>query len=264
MPPLIAYDTEVTRVFPKNKTDLHYSGITKQFDFESDATEFMTYKINGKIKNITDYYLANVVLGFSAYNNKFDKIGVLTCIDTRQFLKKSSLNYTNNFSHIRVRIPSIPVNNTVGELMKLMRNDFNERVKRGEMFSALKAMKENYFKQSDTEKKDIGCVCDLSLIGTFDLGNKFKDAWVDYHINAEEIKNSVGFLSFSVIKNGVNTIYGKFRTATTYFSEKDAKIVGSLIIHGMKTIHPQMKISDALSMLKDYQNYLSNSLYLRL
>lgn len=256
LPPVPPFDFDVTRVFPKHKEDLHYTGTTKMVDLQSNEKEFMTYKLNGRIKNLTDYYWANYILGLSAYNNKFDKAGIITCINTRQFLKKDSIDYANNFSQIRVRAPHITVDDTVGELMKQMRNDFNERVKRGEMWAGLKAMKISHLNPAQTEKpneKDIGCSGDLSLIGTFDPENKFKDVWVNFHMSENELKHFTGYLSFSVIRNGVNTIYGKFRTGTNYFSEKDAEIVGNSIQYGMKTIHPQMKIAEALDILKDYQ-----------
>lgn len=263
LPPTQSFDTEVTRFFAKRKDLLHYTGATKMIDMKSDAREFMTYKLNGKLKNLTDYYWANIVLGFAAYNNKFDQCGVVTCINTRQFLKNPyDFNFANNFSQIRVMAKDITKNNTVAEMMKHMRNDFQRRVKNGEQYSGLKAVKMSYIAPNDIEKekKYIGNAVDLSLIGTFDLGNKFDDVWVDFKMNEDEIKHLNGYLSFSIIKNGINNIYGRFRTATSYLSEKEAKVVGNSIEYGMKVIHPQMKIGEALDVIKDYQIKLETSL----
>ncbi|EAY07124.1 hypothetical protein TVAG_342880 [Trichomonas vaginalis G3] len=251
MPPFAGNDSDLTRINPQNPFELHYSATTTMTEVHTDTKDLMTYKLNGKVKNLTDYYWANVVLAISAFNNKFDKCGLNTCINLRRFLNKSDFNIANCFSHIRV-IANVTKDDTVDTLMRKMRADFNERVSKGEHFAALKAAQSQSNKSSQLAPVP-GIPFSLSLIGQFDLDKgKFKDAWGNLKI-LEDGLNLVGFLGYSIKKNGVNTISGRLRTASSHFGDGDARIFGNSIMYGMQKVHPSMKIGEAFDMLRDYQ-----------
>lgn len=248
IPKYAVEDPKVTRIYPKDATNFHttYGMLTNTVS--SDAKDLMTYKLNGKIKNLTEYYWSSVILSVSAFNGKLETTGLPTCINMRQMLSKESFSYANCFSHVYVHA-DVTKDDTVDTLMKRLRNDFNFNFNRKIQVGELKAMKLGWTTNSNLP----GMVPDLSLNGTFTINGPFKDMWLGLDSVDGGRANIICFIAFSKVKGDKNTVYGRLRHAPGDISDNESKTLLSSFHYGLENMSPNMKIAEAMDMLKDYQ-----------
>lgn len=136
----------------------------------------MTYKLNGKLKNLTEYYWSSVILSSFAFNGKLGTTGLPTCIDMRQNLKKTSFSNGNCFSHVNIHA-NVKKDDTVDTLMKRMRQDFKFKFSQKEPIGEYKAMSQVWVADSLSP----GLVPILSLNSSFKADGPFKDMWLGIH-----------------------------------------------------------------------------------
>lgn len=248
IPDFFTVDPNLTRAYPSRQNELHISGYILTNGADTNAKNFMTYKRNGKLKSLTDYYWTNFIIATSAFNDKFDNCGVATCIDLRQFLLKYDFNIANCFSHISVAAHATK-DDTVEELMKRMRADFNLKVKQGTHIGELKAL------QMGNNSKPLlpGVGIDISLIGSMKVEGPFNDVWVQPNLLDHGFAGVVTYFGFSVEKDGENIIHGRFRHSSSTCSDKEAEILVNSLHYGIENVFPSMKIGEAIDMMKDYQ-----------
>lgn len=163
-------------------------------------------------------------------------------------MPKHDFNIANCFSHISTSTHATK-DDTVEELMKRMRADFNIKVKQGLHIGELKAMQ-----MSNSYPQILpGILLDISLIGCFKMEGPFKDVWVQPGVLDVGFAEVLPYFAFSVEKDGENIIHGRIRHSTTACSDIEAQILINSLHYGMENVFPSMKIGEAIDMLKDYQ-----------
>lgn len=56
IPNFFNVDPKLTRIYPSRQNEFHISGYVRTKYVDSNAKNFMTYKRNGRLKSLTDYY----------------------------------------------------------------------------------------------------------------------------------------------------------------------------------------------------------------
>ncbi|EAX91252.1 hypothetical protein TVAG_162740 [Trichomonas vaginalis G3] len=173
LPQFTSTDPELIRIHLKSPYELHISRRIASKFTTSRAKDLMSFKVNKKLKNMTEYYWSSVILAGSAFEGKFDKCGVSTNINLRPYVKNCDFNVTNCFSHANATAVVKP-DMTVGDLMKELRSTFNENVKKGKPFGEFKSLYNGF----PTWVPEMGLGVDISMIGNFKMEGPFKDLFI--------------------------------------------------------------------------------------
>ena len=248
-------DPSLTRAIPQDQLNYHtaYGMFTNNISI--DAKTLMTSKINGKIKNLTEYYWASVILSVSAFNNKLKNTGIPTCINLRQYLNKSDFNIGNCFSHVIVST-HVTKDDDVKTLMDNLRQDFNNKYKLRTPIGELKSLKQGSLFQASVK----GLVPDISLNGTFKMEKPFKDMRIDLGTIDGSNASILCFIGYSIVNGNQNTLFGKLRHPSGDISDNEAKTLLSSFHYGLQNISPIMKIGEVFDMLRDHQMNFKKSL----
>ncbi|EAX91251.1 hypothetical protein TVAG_162730 [Trichomonas vaginalis G3] len=242
-------DPDITRIRTKSPNELHISTKVASKFVSSHAKDLMTFKVNKRLKNMTEYYWINWILACSTLEGKINKCGVATCINLRPFAKNVNLSVTSCFSHVNATAIPKP-DMTVGDIMKELRNSFEENVKKGTQYGEFKAIYNGFPPWS--QEMDLGI--DISLIGKFKMEGPFKDLFVSFKVNDYGLAGFSSYFGYSVEKKDEHVFRGTVRHSTTMLSDLEAQLLANSVHFGLENVAPNMLLDEALDLVKDYQN----------
>lgn len=252
LPDFNTQDPLITRFISRNPSELYISHSLLTNGAQSRAEDLMTYKLNGKLTKLTEYYWSNFILAACAYNGSLDTTACATCVNMRPYISPSTnLSCTNCFAHATASA-KVSKDDTVESMMTRLRESYNFNLKRKQPFGELKLVQ-----QGLPDRPQIpGVGLDLSLIGSFKTGGLFKDAWVHLSQVDSSVAGIVSYLGFSVDKGHEHIFHGRMRHSSATMSDRDAEMFVRNIHFGLENIKPSIKVGEALDMFKDNQRSL--------
>lgn len=245
---------ELTRVRPKDKIGLfskNSKSITTTF---SEAKNLQCYdKKTNKVHMLTDSLYAQIILTSSAFEGAFKAAGVKTMINMRPFIKNRRNLWENGvaLSKITVNAKDATLDTTVGQLMDMLRADFNKSLKEGKHFGYLKK-----FQEKPPKNKRIipGTFFVLSNVGQFVLGGPFDDVHMRTSGNASDYFPSISFLHFAKIGENENRVFSNFSYHSSVMTKREADLLLSSIHYGLENISMNISMAEAIDKIKDFQD----------
>ena len=207
-----------------------------------------------KLKNLTENLWTSYILSASALNNNIDETGVVTCINMRQFLKPEQINWgmCNHYSSV-TPFCEITENDTVAELGRRMRNDYNMKLKKGHQFSFLESLEEN----EDITKLP-GFLIELSSIGKFKCEGLVEDVFVKYSTSDKACDPMISHHCFSIVSPQKSVFNGMFCYKSSMIDERTAYSLGKGVEFALRNITKDMKIGKAVDLVKEFQKKYNN------
>ena len=222
---------------------------------ESQISNLQVYnKQTGKVKGLTEAFIVNQILAASAFNGSFDKKGVNVNIDIRPFMKNPDFSLTNAYSYSPIYCDGVTKDTTVEDFMKIARKMLNEKIKNREFFSTMEASR-----RFSDKKMPQDIVIDFSNIGQFEVGGPFSDVWPCVTRAGSSAKPQICFFTFSIKNKNKNNLYSRVRYSRFNFSENEADLITKSVHYGLENIPLNSTCEKALSIMKEYQEYLKQN-----
>lgn len=222
--------------------------------FKEDIKNFQCYDHKTKkCHGITESSWNALTLSMNALAGKLDKIGCVTCTDLRYAINPG-IQHQNTFAFITPCAPVSPYQ-TVEELGKLMRNDFEMKKARGDPIANFSP----HFKRDYPEAQS--ATAEVSLMPPFHIRKPIVDAYGQ--ILSQDIREtSVAFLGFSVLNDDTqqHTYYGRFRSSRQYLNDYDAHTLIKSIHHFLVNIPSSVTVKEAYDELRRFQSKLLKGL----
>ncbi|KAH0788744.1 hypothetical protein GPJ56_007426 [Histomonas meleagridis] len=232
----------------KSKTGLKDLPETSEYHFTVNTKEIQPYdSTTQKCHGFTEYLWNGLTLSMCALNNQIGPIGVATCVDIRHLIPKSGPQHCNHFSNVFVSSP-VSRSITVGELGVRMRSDFNNRLKRGDVFAYLHPDKVM------TGTID-GANADLSQLPPIHIRRPITNCYVQTIMVAN---NSISVLGESIINEDTNTnmFTARSRYSETYVSAIDMKKIMEGMKYFIMNVSNNTTVGDAVEMIRKYQSHI--------
>lgn len=226
---------------PKQSFDV----FTKSQIFKEPVQNLITYNQNTKkCDGLTDSVWLGLCLSMCALNDKLGPIGCATCTDLR-YLINPGPQHVNTFSIIWPNVPVSPLQ-TIEELGKSMKEEFNWRKKRGDVFA--------YFHKDRKIIPAPGSLAEISQIPPIHIKKPITDTWVQITLRDYD-NDCLSLLGQSLINDttGTNTYAGRLRYVPSQLTDKDALKISEGIRMFMQNIPKTMKVGDAFEELKAFQ-----------
>ena len=261
--PMKLLSGDTCRLLPKDNKQL---GVFRKSRTVNKVTQVENLKCYDKTKKkcvgLTDSFWSSMILACSAYNNdKFDKKGVLTCLDSRPFIKRNDLSTANMFSMLNVFAENINYDSSVSDLQKALRENFNFQYKNkhnfGIMYASLNG--EDPFISDSKSENNIdhtkGANIEISKMGAFHLEGCFEDVGISINLGSDA-PETMGYLAYGVTGKGKNIIVSKNRYAPSNLSLNDTEIYTRSVLYALENLDTNMSCGKAIEKLQEYQDNL--------
>ncbi|EAX90411.1 hypothetical protein TVAG_488650 [Trichomonas vaginalis G3] len=255
--PFNTVNPNLSRIIAKDTLHLAMDNTSHHTSASSNLANFKCYNPKTKsVHHLTENLWSSIILTISAFNGNFNTKGCGTCIDLRRFMKvQPDFRHCNIFSSITVNAEATK-DTSVGEFMKILRSDFNSKVKSGFHFGYLKQIQEGKIPPIGALP---GVGADMSSLGTFKVGGDITDAWFNIALRGDRALGSSTFTCFTV-DNGINqTFHGRLRHSSFTLSDYDAQVYVDSIHHALENITDDMSCGLAIDILSDFQKKNSKS-----
>lgn len=220
---------------------------------ETAAKDFQFIKSN---ISLNDSYMANYALSMMALNDNLDSnFGMATCVDMRQLMDPKDRNPSNsqNFTDMYVIAKNVTPKMTIREVAKLFRQDLNQKLKNGGIFTAYQSHFDSDFVYESKNTSN----ADISNIGRFKTDNEntkfITDTWIQTKNQAIGAEGFVGLVLFSKEKHGVNTLVTRIQQPCSVINDRDAKVLMNSLMHLMKEAPVDISIQEAYDELRRFQ-----------
>lgn len=249
---------EFTKLMPRDLSKLHYFAKAKAAKATSNVTDFMCYNEKTKKCNgLTDAMWADMILCAAAYNNKFDVMGVGTCIDSRPFCTRNDLATGNMFSYLTVFAKDVTYDTTIEELCRKLRANFNYQYKNkhnlGALYNDLDAEKNLPKCHPLARPTGKGAVLELSKMGSFKLEGDFEDVGMSLTMRSDQCPGVMGLLSYGVVGKGMNKLITKNRYCSQNLSDSDANIFTKSLHFALENIPNYLSCGSAIERIQAFQ-----------
>ncbi|OHS95530.1 hypothetical protein TRFO_38345 [Tritrichomonas foetus] len=257
----------------KSPSNLEVSAFKKRIPHDFiilpvDSLKGYDYTIK-RPKNLSESIWTSLTLSNSAFEQKLDKdhFGVSTVFDLRRILNESQ---RNDFS-LQNFITSIPVNcspeyeMTVDTVGKLMRQNFQMRLKRKDYLANLKAIydafyqNENFEKDQELEKNDElnhQSMLEMSNLGEIKIQSPIKDAFISLLCPPDFDFDTVSFLCFTInnLTKNEKKFVGEFQFSPQRLRLEEAKMFKKSIQFGLTHLSNQLTVHEAINKLQEIQS----------
>lgn len=239
---------KITRVQSKcklPKTD--FNTFAKGVIFKEPIQKFQAYSPkDNKLHGFTDAIWTGLMLSMNAFEGKLGPTGCSTCVDMRPYINAGP----KNLNLISIIFNEVPVsrNQTVKELGQLMREDFNFRCKRGDLYA---------YMNPNTPYLDFphyGSIAEISQLPPARIRKPINDAWIQ--ITMRDLQNeTLSLLGHSIINEDKNTnVYAsRLRYVPSQLTDKDALKISEGIHHFLTSIPPDTTVGQAFDELMEFQ-----------
>ena len=251
-PPPRPLNPRLTRIHPKDQKMAIDFPLINGVRSKVAANKLTCFdKEKQKPIGMSDFLYTNIILAGLAFENKFDEgMGITTVMSVRPYLPRPA-TFEDGCA-----ISLIPVSGkgtldtTIAEFMKSTREDFNERIKRGEHFGFIK----DFTKPCDMSKEIPGLPLTVTNIGQFKLGGPIDDVG----IAATVAVNPRGapfytYLHYSVIGEGRNDTINEVLYSPTVTSKREAQLLLDSVLYGFQNIQLTDSLGVALDKMKGFQ-----------
>ncbi|EAX89077.1 hypothetical protein TVAG_261220 [Trichomonas vaginalis G3] len=220
--------------------------------------EFICYnKKDNKLHGLSENYFSAITLALNALNGKFNKAGLWEVVGTRPYSEKG---FDVRQGQFMVSIPvysDVNENSTVGEMKLKFRRDFDLKMKEKLYFSSLKCSKDGYLNLPPFK----GDPPMFSMIGNFECKGPISDIHVSLGSAGEFPFGHVPFITYSVDSgNGRKRFDIQNLVSRRILSIREAQSVGELTVTALKYIKDEMKVGEAIEVLKKKKNEVFNRL----
>ena len=259
-PPPRPLNPRLTRIFPKDQkmaVDFPLINGVRSKVAAKDLTCFD--KVKQRPVGMTDFLYTNIILSGLAFENKFDEgMGITTVMSVRPYLDRPA-TFEDGCA-----ISLIPVSGkgsldtTIAEFMRSTREDFNQRIQRGEHFGFI----HDYTKPCDMSKEIPGLPLTVTNIGQFKLGGPIDDVG----FAATVAVNPRGapfytYLHYSVVGEGRNDTVNEVLYSPTVTSKREAQLLLDSVLYGMQNIQLNDSLGVALDKMKGFQEKFVKTQY---
>ncbi|OHS97013.1 hypothetical protein TRFO_36845 [Tritrichomonas foetus] len=256
--PHLFVDKEITHIHQKttinnNPNDSKRSCQYVSFNFPTNRLRCFN-KSKNTCHGLTDSLWSSFILSALAFNGMMEKeelTGCTTCVDMRQFLDNSLINWStcNMYS-------SVTVSATMNEKMllhnfeRLLRDDLKYKLNKGYQFAFLKTLT-----PPPPGMVVPGIGLELSNIGPFFVKSPITDVFMKSSVGDSNGDPLFSFSSFTVVdkKENYNEFYANMRYKSSIFHTKDAEAVGLGTKFALLNLDPNMTIKEALDAIKQFQ-----------
>lgn len=252
--PFIFTDKDLLRIYDskiKGKSTTNYIHACHSH-FSVPISDLQIYnKTKNKVSNLTEALWTSYILAVSAYNDRFDKTGIVTCIDMRRFLPSHMIGWDicNQYSSINVSANNFDDNSTVKELGSKMRECLNERIERGHHYSFLKSL------TSIPDGESIkGIGLELSNIGPMKISGPITDLFFKSSVSDKSTDPLISHSSYSVKTPDKNILHGMFRYKSSIIDDKTANIISKSVEYILKNINVNTSVKESIKMVQEFQN----------
>lgn len=238
--------TQIPKSFsvPDNDPSLKYR---RDIVDEIPINELKCYgKSKNRVVGLTDSLWLSVALSAAStcVSNEPPKVGCLTCVDMRQFMKpqQKTNRASNCFSIINVLVDNINRNMKIGEAKRSIRQNFNNIIKSNKIFSVVKAWYDNF-----DDIKGIAPI--ISNIGPMHFYSPIDDFYIMQSYKSKPGEGIMDFISFSKVGNGKNIVNNRFQYSPTGLSDELAHKIFKSINYFLRYIPDHATIQEAVNEL---------------
>ena len=232
--------THFKNVAPKQPD---YGDVLELVAYQCPAEQLSCYE-NGKVKGLTEWISASMILAAKAIHDLGDEFGIQAAVDMRQHLPPEELSWhTSSLSGtigLRAGHPK-----TVNELLNRLRSSLNDALKTKQAIKSTKWLIQTEGKETLPHN---GLVLYISNVGPIRIKRPVRDLMM--RVNQEAPEDASVTASYSVISETANivkthTIYGREYATRAQMSE-----FVKLYSYGLKNLKRSMTIRDAINLLK--------------
>ena len=243
---------DVTRFMPKDRLFTRQTGYTHFERIKSRAQDLKCYdKKAGKPRGLTDALYANICLTCAAYEGKFDKIGLHTCVDMRKFINgKWGLEQGNLFSVVDVIAKDATLDTTIRDVMRQTREYFNQRINDGAQFGFFK----HFLDPLDRSKVINTARPSISNLGVFKLGGPLTDMYIKDNLTVspnDYIRSD--FVHYGIICGDRNEVVTQFGYNPNLISKREGQLFLHSVHYGLKNLDLDTTCGEAMEKLMEYQ-----------
>ena len=249
LPPFI--DPKNSRIIPRDLVGRTKDPVTAVTSRKTDLHNLQVFnKQTGKIHGLTDAQWVFLTLSSCAHNGgDISKQSCSVISDLRSYLKEYDFSNVNHFANLAVST-NVTKDNTIADMMKAFRADFNRRRATSELFGYLKGPSIP-FDLKPPEGVDI----ELSNVGRFDLsGTPYTDLWLTSHINSACCPNHLATITYSITGNGKNELVSLNRFASEVISVREIDVIARSMHYGLENVPLNTTVGEAVDMLQDFQH----------
>jgi hypothetical protein len=252
--PHLYIDPSVTRIRPKCPIRIR-SMNCQHVHLSSPIQSFQCYdKSSGKVHGLTDSFWTSLILSAAAFNPTLPRAGVATCVDLRPFLSdQSKVDWSLglNYSNVNVAAP-MSMSQTVGELAREMRKDFNFKIDSGYHFAFL-----NTLTRAPPGDLLPGVGLELSNIGQLRLKDPIVDAYIKSSVSDDNGDPLLSFSAFAVVGKRQNIVHTNVRYRPSLIDRKDVEAISHGVFFALKEIPVTCTVGQAVQAIRNFQQHWS-------
>ena len=227
-------DDQLTHIFPHRTMEHPPHTPAHYITFSSDAKRLSCYDPKTKKCNgLTETLWISEMLAACAFNGKVGPFGTSTCVDLRPHMgKPATWVNCNTFSNITVQCPPITPDQTLGDMQKLTRKDFSEKLKAGVIFDYLKGIREYQIDRMGKIAPPPGIGIEVTNVGPVMLKRPVTDIWMQQTMKSTWTEGTMSLLSYSIMdETGRNDVVTRLRFSPTSVRRERAEQISKAILH---------------------------------
>lgn len=259
------FSQSMTKLIEKHYDDLQrlpHVKVSSQLDDNVDSECYITshsfecpakeYQFLTNKMSLTDMYWTFIPICLMALDNRQQPLGMSSCVDLRQFMKKTDINrlVCQNFTQVNMS-PNVDTSKmTVREVGKLIRARFNEIKIDGTLFASFAAFCEGKPPKLNPNFLYPG----ISNIGRFVCKPPITDCFAQQTLKSKYNGCYAAFSCFSKTKHGVNTVSTRFLQPPTLLNSMDSNALARSVVHAMKNISVDATVQQAFDDVRSFQS----------
>jgi hypothetical protein len=219
---------------------------------ESPFSEFIHTAKPGS----TESLWTAMTLGFASFSGTLDRVGCSTLLNLRPYMNPSDVNLSigNNFVCLCIIPKKFNPKMTVAQMAAEMRKDLTEKRKAKAYFPSLKASLAGFVVPDNRT-----ALAELSHLGNLRITEPVHDMWIQQTMRSKEIQGLMSLITWTTSGDVPSKLIARLQYCPTVMTEKDAKIVFELIVHGLKKIPDDVTVQDAFDELQSVKRRLLRS-----
>lgn len=201
-------------------------------------------------KGITDSLWLAFALAVESKKEKAEYIGTYNCINLRPYMDQNDIDASigNCFTSFVVYADDIRQELTLNQIMKQIRTNFENDMKNGIIYPAIKGMFNGYAGLSD----DL-FICDSSHMGMFPVRYPLVDVSLRNCMKSQPAEGSQSLMTFSKKVEGVGKLCTLIQSAPTQTSDASAKMMSDTLLYILTQIPLETKLGDAIQQIHKFQ-----------
>jgi hypothetical protein len=260
LPIVCGYDPYISRITPGRVPDRKHAEYRIQYVREPISALRCYNRSTDACEKLTESLWLAVGLTNSAFIEKLQPFGVSTVFDLRRVLPKSELANAaiqNYIASIAVKGSPSP-DTTVAALARQMRDDFQQKVARGDHFGHMKAV-HNVIYKPWTNRNTAGLGLEVSSIGPIKIGGAVKDCHITLSAPGSEDLHSISFMCYTLEHRERKTkqFIGQFQYTSKELHDLDAFVLTESVGYALRNLDPSATVGRAVSELRQFQRLIS-------